>query len=134
MLARSLAALGIVLAAASLIGARDTPKEYKDMETMVVKLFEAYNKDDAKGVFADYFSALKNTDNEQLYNALFKPSKETCGKYKQHTFQKEGSVVTDDAAVLVLDTAFEKKKAMVSVNFGKEDGKMKIQQVTIEPK
>jgi len=134
MLARSLAACWIVLLAGSLATAQETPKEYKDLEKMVVKLFEAYNQDDAKGVFADYISALKGLDSAQLYNALFKPHKETCGKYKKHTFRKDGSSHSDDVVLMVLDVEFDKKKAKVSVNFGKEDGKMKIQQVTIEPK
>jgi len=107
-----------------------TPLAYKELEKMAVKLFEAYNKDDAKGVFADYFSALKGQDAGVLYKALFEPAKNTYGNYKSHTFVKEGSVKTEGIALLVLSAQMEKKKAKITVNFGQEEGKWKIQQVT----
>lgn len=107
-----------------------TPAEYKDLEKMVVKLFEAYNKDDAKGVFADYFSAFQGQNAEPLYKALFEPAKQKYGNYKSHTFVKEGSVKTDDIALLILSGQFAKSKAKVTINFGKENNKWKIQQVT----
>ena len=83
---------------------------------------------------SDYTATFKSLDSKQLFNSLFKPHKESCGNYKKHSFQKEGSVLTDDIALMVLDAEFDKKKAKVSVNFGKEEGKWKVQQVTIEPK
>jgi hypothetical protein len=107
-----------------------TPAEYKDLEEMATKLFEAYNKDDAKGVFADYFSALQGQNADVLYKALFEPAKQKYGTYKSHSFVKEGSVKTDDIALLILNGQFTKSKAKVNVNFGKENNKWKIQQVT----
>lgn len=112
----------------------DTPKEYKDQEAMAEKLFKAYNKDDAKGVFNDYIEALKGSA-DQLYGVLFKPSKEKYGNYKSHTFVKDGSVATDDVVLLILNVEFEKeKKVKVAINFGKEGKDWKIQQVTFDPK
>jgi len=108
----------------------DTPKEYKDQEAIMEKFFKAYNKDDAKGAFADYVDALKGMA-EQLYPFLIKPSKDKYGEYKSHTFVKEGSVATDDITLLILQVDFDKqKKVKVSINFGKEGKAWKIQQVT----
>ena len=108
----------------------DTPKEYKDQEAIMEKFFKAYNKDDAKGAFADYVDAFK-TMAEQLYPFLIKPSKDKYGEYKSHTFVKEGSVATDDITLLILQVDFDKqKKVKVSINFGKEGKAWKIQQVT----
>jgi hypothetical protein len=121
------------LMAAACVAQADTPPEFKEAEKLVVKLFDAYNKDDAKGVFTDYIAALKNSDPQTLFDALYKNTKQSVGKYKKHTFKKDGSVHADDLILLVLDAEFEKKKAKVSVNLGKEEGKWKIQQVTIEP-
>jgi hypothetical protein len=133
MRARSLTAASLLLLTCAATVA-DTPAEYKQFERMAVNLFQAYNRDDATGVFVDYVTTFKKLDNKQLFDALFKPHKEKCGNYKKHTFQKQGSVQTDDLVLMVLDTEFVKKKAKVSVNFGKEGGKWKIQQVTFDPK
>ena len=108
----------------------DTPKEFKDQEAIAEKLFKAYNKDDAKGVFADYIDAFKNMA-EQLYPVLMKPNKDKYGNYKSHTFLKEGSSSSDGVALLMLQVDFEKeKKVKVGINFGKEGKDWKIQQVT----
>jgi hypothetical protein len=132
MLAKSLTALFLALAACSLATA-DTPAEFKDSEKVVVKLFEAYNKGDVKGMFHDYIDVLKQNA-QSMYDISFKPHQAKLGKYKKHTFIKDGSVAAGDVTLLVLDAEFEKGKAKVSVNLMKEDGKLKIQQVTIEPK
>lgn len=108
----------------------DTPKEFKDQEAIMEKFFKAYNKDDAKGVFADYIDAFKGMA-EQLYPALIKPSKDKYGEYKSHTFVKDGSVATDEITLLILQVDFAKeKKVKVGINFGKEGKAWKIQQVT----
>jgi hypothetical protein len=132
MLKRTTAIVLTLLAAGTSLCRADTPAEFKDLEKMVVKLFEAYNKDDAKGVFADYISTFKALDATTLYNSLFKTHKENFGNYKSHVFVKEGSVKQNELALLVLDATFEKKKGKISINFGKDEGKLKIQQVTFE--
>lgn len=108
----------------------DTPKEFKDQEAIVEKMFKAFNKDDAKGVFADYVDAFKNMA-EQLYPVLMKPHKDKYGNYKSHTFLKEGSTITEEVGLLMIQVEFEKeKKVKVGINFGKEGKNWKIQQVT----
>jgi hypothetical protein len=109
----------------------ETPKEYKDQEEVVVKMFKAYNNDDAKGVFEDYVQALKSAGAEALWNALYAPNKKKYGKYVKHTFVKEGSATTDGITLLRMDVEFENdKKVHVVINFGQEEKKWKIQQVT----
>jgi hypothetical protein len=111
----------------------DTPKEYKEQEALAEKLFKAYNKDDAKGVFNDYIDALKGNA-DQIYNVLFKPNKEKYGNYKSHAFIKDGSVATDEVVLLMLHVEFDKaKKVKVAFNFSKEGKNWKIQQVTFDP-
>lgn len=85
----SLLALGTLLCTGffATIQADDTPKEYKDQEAIAEKLFKAYNKDDAKGFFADYIDTLKNLA-DQIYPQLIKPNKEKYGNYKSHKFLK----------------------------------------------
>jgi len=108
----------------------DTPKEFKDQEAIMEKFFKAYNKDDAKGAFADYVDTFKGMA-EQLYPVLIKPNKDKYGEYKSHTFVKDGSVATDDITLLILQVDFDKeKKVKVGINFGKEGKAWKIQQVT----
>jgi hypothetical protein len=122
-------ALGIVLCS-SMLAYADTPKEYKDQEAIVEKLFKAYNRDDAKGVFENYIEAFKSSG-PQLWDALYKANKEKYGNYKSHTFVKEGSVTSDGITLLRLDVEFEKdKKVHVAINFGQEGKVWKIQQVT----
>lgn len=134
MSVRRLTAVVVLLIAGSPAGADDTPAEFKPLEKMAVKLLEAYNKDDAKGAFADFIPEIQNGDTTQFFNLLFKPHKETCGKYKKHTFRKDGSVHTGEVALMILDAEFEKKKAKVMMNFFKQDGKWRIQGALIEPK
>ena len=112
----------------------DTPKEFKDAEEMVVKLFKAYNKDDAKGVFENYIDAFKNMP-DALWNAQFKPNKDKFGNYKSHTFVKDGSVATEDNILLVINVEFEKGKDIkVGVNLSKDGKAWKIQQVLFDVK
>ena len=127
----SLLALGTMLCTSVFVSVHaDTPKEFKDQEAMVEKLFKAYNKDDAKGVFENYIGAFKGSA-EQLYPALFKPHKDKYGNYKSHTFVKEGSTTADENGLLILLVDFEKEKQVrVGINFGKEEKAWKIQQVT----
>ena len=62
---------------------------------------------------------------------LYKANKEKYGKYKSHTFVKEGSVTSDGNTIFRMDVEFEKdKKVHVAVNLGQEGKAWKIQQVT----
>lgn len=135
----SLLALGTMLCASVFVAVRaepmeDTPKEFKDQEAMVVKLFKAYNKDDAKGVFEDYVEVFKNMP-DALWGALYKMHKDKYGNYKSHTFVKEGSSTAEENGILMIQVEFEKAKAVkVGINFGMENKKWKIQQVTFDVK
>lgn len=107
----------------------DTPKEFKDHEAVAEKLFKAYNKDDAKGVFENYIDTFKNMA-DQLYSALYKANKDKYGNYKSHKFLKDGSSADESNVLLMLEVEFEKeKKVKVGINFGKEEKGWKIQQV-----
>ncbi len=124
-------ALGTVLCSSMLVSLHaDTPKEFKDQEAIVEKLFKAYNKDDAKGVFENYIDAFKDSG-PQLWDALYKANKDKYGNYKSHVFVKEGSVTSDGITLLRLDVDFEKeKKVHIAINFGQEGKAWKIQQVS----
>lgn len=130
----SLLALGTLLCTGLFATAQaDTPKEYKDHEAMVEKLFKAYNKDDAKGVFENYTDSFKGMA-DQLYALLMKPNREKYGNYKSHKFLKDGSSTSEDNVLLKIEVEFEKeKKVVVGVNFGKEGKDWKIQQVVFAP-
>ena len=132
MLAKFLTPAVLLLFASSSASA-DTPKEFKELEAMAVKALEAYNKDDMKGIFADFVEGTVG-DVNFYYDRLFKPHKATLGKYKKHTFDKSLSIFAGTAASLSLDAEFEKGKARIGANFLKVDGKWKVQAMLIEPK
>jgi hypothetical protein len=133
MPARHLTAASMLLLACTAAHG-DTPREYQELEAMLIKSLEAYNKDDIKGIFANFVDAVTQFDTTPYYDTLFKPHKATCGKFRKLTFQKVGSAHVGDFATMTFEAEFEKKKARVSANFFKENGKMKIQAILIEPK
>jgi hypothetical protein len=131
----TLTALGLVVCCSLAVTTvhAQPPKEFKEIDEIAVKLFKAYNKDDAKGVFDDYVEALKGLG-DQMWPALFKPSKDKYGNYKSHTFVKKNSQITEEIALYVIEVEFEKeKKVPVGFNLQKEGKNWKIQQVTFNP-
>ena len=115
-----------------------TPAEYKDLEEMATKLFEAYNKDDVKAFFTDWAKAAEAITTPQVYEALYKNgAKKMVGDYvaKSIKFRKEGSVLSGDILVVYFETAFSNEKdGLVTVNFVKEGDAYKFLQVRMAKK
>jgi hypothetical protein len=110
----------------------------KVLEAQVVKLLEAYNKDDVKAFFADWAKAAAAIATPEVYNALYKAgAKNMVGDYvaKSIKFRKEGSVLSGDVLVVYFEAAFSKEKdGLITVNFMKEGDAYKFLQVRIAKK
>jgi hypothetical protein len=110
----------------------------KILEEKVVKLLEAYNKDDVKAFYADWAKSAAAIATPQVYDALYKMGAKTMvGDYvaKSIKFRKEGSVLSGDLLVVYFEAAFSKEKdGLVTVNFVKEGDAYKFLQVKMSKK
>jgi hypothetical protein len=107
----------------------------KKLEAQVVKLLDAYNKDDVKAFFTGWAKSAEALTTEQIYDLLYKMgAKKDVGDYtpKSVKFRKDGSVLSGDILVVYFEAAFSKEKdGLVTVNFTKEGEEYKFLQVRI---
>ncbi len=110
----------------------DKPADMKAIDAIVSKAMKAYNDADYKKFFADYAKAMSVLATEQTFNALYKTgAMPTYGKFKSMKFIEKVSVTKGDFLLINYEAEFEKKKAKLQVNFMKEDGVYRIQQLQI---
>ncbi len=122
----------MLLVPAAYLDDEDKPADMKAIDAIVSKAMKAYNEGDHKKFFADYAKAMSVIANEQTFNALYKMgAMATFGKFKSMKFIEKGSVTKGDFLLINYEGTFDKKKGLIQVNFMKEDGKYRIQQLQI---
>jgi hypothetical protein len=102
-------------------------------DKQVDQAMSAYNAKNSKGFYANWAAMMKSIETEQAFKTLYvgKYMKE-FGSYKSRKIIQARSTVSTVNALLVYHAEFSKKSATLSVNFFKEGGAFKIQQITIQ--
>jgi hypothetical protein len=134
---RRLVALLALVAGVATVHAAEDKANVKDLEATIDAAMKAYNAGDWKAFFKDYSKDMSAIVSELSFNAMYGPTGVMgTGKYgkfvKRQELIKDQSVLEGANVLAHWHAEFAKvKKAKISVNFVKEDGKYKIQQVTL---
>lgn len=109
-------------------------ENFKALDPKVEELLKAYNAKSWKKFYVGWADQMKALQTEQVFNALYiNQAHPKFGAYKSRTVIEGQSVFNDVTGLLVYDAVFAKGKALLSVNFFKENGQYKFQQVRIDP-
>jgi hypothetical protein len=105
------------------------------LDTQVSTVVEGYNKGNWKTFYgAGWCDQTKSIQTEQTFNALYKNmAMKEYGTLKSRKINESRSTFSDVNGLIVYDAEFSKKKGILAVNFFKEGGKYKIQQVQMQP-
>ncbi|HMP02323.1 MAG TPA: hypothetical protein PKD86_15205 [Gemmatales bacterium] len=134
-LVRMLAVLVALLAGLTNAGAVEDKANVKDLEAIIDAAMKAYNEADWKAFFKDYSKDMAAIASEPTFKALYGPNAAMgqFGKFvKRLELIKDQSVLEGENVLAHWHAEFAKnKKVKISVNFVKEDGKYRIQQITL---
>lgn len=113
----------------------DAPEQFKTLDPVVGKAMEAYNAKNFKKFYADWQPSMKSIQTEQAFNSLYVGMyHKQFGTFKSRKLIDAKSVFNGEVnGLLVYSADFSNKKATLSVNFFKEGGAWKIQQIRIDP-
>ena len=106
----------------------------KGLEAKVDNCMTAYNAKNWKNFFKDYAKMVAAICTEQTFKTLYvNTAHKDFGAYKSRSRDDSRSTFSDMNGLLVYKAVFAKKTGTLSVNFFKEDGEWKVQQVRIDP-
>ena len=107
---------------------------FKALDPLVGKAMEAYNAKNWKQFYANWADQVKGIQTEVAFNGLYVGMyHKQYGTFKARKLVEAKSTFTDAIGLLVYNADFSSKKGTLSVNFFKEGGKFKIQQIRIGP-
>ncbi|MBI3925116.1 MAG: hypothetical protein HY319_06215 [Armatimonadetes bacterium] len=135
MMIRSLSILLLVVALAFPAAAEDaapgmSQDTFQQMDAMLGNALNAYNAGNWKAFYKDWAQLMSGIATEQSFNSLYvNMYKKNFGDYKSRTFVRERSSVAGDHAVVVYKAKFSKKDGDIGVNYFRENGKWKLQQI-----
>jgi len=110
-------------------------KMLKELEPKVDKAIAGYNAKNWKAFYgAGWADQVKALQTEQVFTSLYTNNyMKTYGALKSKTLDQSKSTIADTNGLLVYNAVFSKKKGTLAVNFFKENGVFKIQQVQVNP-
>ncbi len=104
------------------------------LDKVVGTTMEAYNKKNWKGFYAAWADMMKGIQTEQAFNSLYvNMYHRDYGTLKSRTIDESRSTFSEVNGLIVYKAVFSKKSGSLAVNFFKENGQYKIQQVQINP-
>ena len=107
---------------------------FSTLDPLVGKAMEAFNAKNWKKFYADWAVQVKSIQTETAFTSLYiNMFQMQYGTFKSRKLVDAKSTFSDLNGLLVYEAEFSSKKGQLSVNFFKEGGKFKIQQITIGP-
>ena len=105
------------------------------LDAQVGKAMDAYNASDWKGFYGSgWADQMKALQTQQVFDALYKNGYlKQYGTLKSRKIIDSRSTFSDMNGLIVYDAEFSKKKGTLAVNFFKEGGKYKFQQIQVQP-
>lgn len=106
---------------------------FKTLDAMVDKVIKAYNAGNWKAFYADYAKAMSGIATEQAFNSLYTNMyKKQFGDIKSRKLNTSRTTMPGENGLTVYDVTCSKKNAVLSVNWMKENGQWKVQQVQLQ--
>lgn len=110
-------------------------KLLKELEPKVDKAMAGYNAKNWKAFYgAGWADQVKALQTEQVFTSLYTNNYiKNYGTLKSKTLNQPKSVMSDMNGLLDYDAVFSNKKGHLQINFFKEGGVWKIQQLQVNP-
>lgn len=106
---------------------------YKALDAMVENVVKSYNAGSWKPFFKDYAKAMSALATEQTFAALYTNNyKKSFGDIKSRKLNSSRTTFPAENGVLIYDVTCSKKNGILAVNWMKEGGQWKIQQVQLQ--
>lgn len=111
-----------------------TEEMFKTLDPVVERLVKAYNEGNWKAFYADYAKAMSALATEQSFNSLYTNMyKKQFGTIKTRKLNTQRTTMPSEMnGLIVYDVTCSKKNGVLAVNWMKEDGKWKVQQVQLQ--
>lgn len=107
---------------------------FKVLDPLVGKAMAAYNAKNWKNFYAGWADQVKSIQTELAFSSMYVGMyHKQYGAFKSRKLVEAKSTFNDMMGLLVYNAEFSAKKGQLSVNFFKEGGKYKIQQIRIDP-
>lgn len=104
------------------------------LDKVVGTTMDAYNSKNWKGFYASWADMMKGIQTEQAFNSLYvNMYHRDYGTLKSRTIDESRSTFSEVNGLIVYKAVFSKKSGSLAVNFFKENGKYKVQQVQVNP-
>ena len=130
---------GLALACLPWLAGADVPGIDKAglaaLDAQVGKVMEGYNSGSWKAFYGSgWAEQTKAIQTEQTFTTLYKNMYlKQYGTLKSRKINESKSTFSDMVGLIVYDAQFSNKKGTLAVNFFKEGGQYKIQQVQVQP-
>lgn len=106
---------------------------FKNLDAMVENIVKSYNSNSWKPFFKDYARAMSALATEQTFNALYTNNfKKSFGDIKSRKLNTSRTSFPAENGVLIYDVTCSKKNGILAVNWMKEGGQWKVQQVQLQ--
>jgi hypothetical protein len=106
----------------------------KTADAKVGRAMQGYNAKNSKAFYKDWAQQMKAIQTDQAFNSLYvNMYHKDYGTYQSGTIDESRSTFADMNGLLVYKAKFSKKPGTLSVNFFKEGGDYKIQQIQVGP-
>ncbi len=129
----------VALACLPILASADVPGIGKPalaaLDAQVGKAMEGYNASNWKTFYAaGWAEQTKAIQTPQTFDTLYKNMYlKQYGTLKSRKINESKSTFSDMVGLIVYDAQFSSKKGTLAVNFFKENGKYKIQQLQVQP-
>lgn len=106
----------------------------KTADAKVARAMQGYNAKNPKAFYKEWAKQMEAIQTSQAFNSLYvNMYHKDFGTYKSGTIDESRSTFGDMNGLLVYKARFSKKPGTLSVNFFKEGGDYKIQQIQVGP-
>lgn len=103
-------------------------------ESWIDQAMQAYNAKDWEAFFKNYARSVSASCTEATFNSLYVDrAHKQYGSYQSRSLLPARSTFGAPVGLLVYQARFSEKNATLTVNFYREDGLWKIQQIRIDP-
>ena len=109
-------------------------EELKGLDTVVGTTMDGYNAKNHKQFYSTWADQMKSIQTAQAFQSLYvNMYHKDYGTLKSRTIDESRSTFSEVNGLIMYNAVFSKKKGTLAVNFFKEGGKYKVQQVQVNP-
>lgn len=109
-------------------------EELKALDAVVGTTMDGYNAKNHKQFYSTWAGQMKSIQTPQAFQSFYVDRcHKDYGTLKSRTIDESRSTFSEVNGLIMYNAVFSKKKGTLAVNFFKEGGKYKVQQVQVNP-